>query len=33
MYAALAAGDYLSEWTVLIPEPDGSLTIPPAVWD
>ena len=33
MYAALAAGNYLSEWTVLVPEPDGSLTIPPAVWD
>jgi len=29
MYAALAAGRYLSNWQVLTPTPDGSLSIPP----
>jgi dTMP kinase len=29
MYAALAAGGYLSPWQVLTPAADGSLTIPP----
>lgn len=33
MYAALAAERYLSEWTVLVPEPDGSLSIPAGLVD
>ena len=28
MYRLLAAQNYLSQWTVLTPEPDGALSIP-----
>lgn len=33
MYRLLAAGDYLSPWTVLIPQANGVLTIPPDLLD
>jgi dTMP kinase len=33
MYRLLAAADYLSQWTVLIPDQDGRLTIPPDLLD